>query len=81
MGVTPHRFFPAWCQSNFVFMSTHKLMKAVFGKTCRSGFHCFLTSVFPLNRTPRAGFDALGGIIVVSLSIGTVFLMRLLLAH
>jgi hypothetical protein len=62
-------------------MSTHKLMKAVFGKTGRSGFHYFLSSVYPLNRAPGAGFDVLGSVIVVSLSVGTVFIMRLLLAH
>jgi hypothetical protein len=56
-------------------------MKAVFGRANRSGFHYFLTSVFLMNRTPEAGFDVLGGVIVVSLSMGTVLLMRLLVAH
>jgi hypothetical protein len=62
-------------------MSKHEMVKAVFGKASRSGFHHYLTSVFPMNRTPKAGFDVLGSVIVVSLSVGTVFLMRLLLAH
>jgi hypothetical protein len=64
-----------------VFMSTHKLMKAVFGNADRSRFHYFVTPVLPINRTPEAGFDFLGGVIVVSLSVGVVLLMRLLLAH
>jgi hypothetical protein len=64
-----------------VFMSTHKLMKAVFGKADRSRFHYFVIPVLPINRTPEAGFDFLGGVIVVSLSVGVVLLMRLLLAH
>jgi len=74
-------FSQARLQSVPVRMTTHKLMKAVPGKANRSGFHCFLTSVFPMDHTPAAGFDALGGIIVVSLSMGTVFLMRLVLSH
>jgi hypothetical protein len=62
-------------------MFTHKLMKAVFGKADRSGFHYFVTPAPPMNCTPEAGFDFLGGVIVVSLSVGVVLLMRLLLAH
>ena len=34
-----------------------------------------------MNRTPEAGFDFLGGVIVASLSLGVVLLMRLLLAN
>ena len=62
-------------------MSAHKLMKAVFGKANRSGFYYFATPVLPVNRIPEAGFEFLGGVIVVSLSVGVVLLMRLLLAH
>jgi hypothetical protein len=62
-------------------MFTHKLMKAVFGRASRSSFHCLLTSVLFMNRTPKAGFDVLGSIMVVSLSMGVVLFMRLLLAH
>jgi len=62
-------------------MSTHKLMNAVFGKADRSRFHYFVTPVLPTNRTSEAGFDFLGGVMVVSLSVGVVLLMRLLLAH
>ncbi|MGD0208523.1 MAG: hypothetical protein ABSC89_13055 [Verrucomicrobiota bacterium] len=56
-------------------------MKSVFGKADRSGFHYFVTPVLPMNRTSEAGFDFLGGVIVVSLSVGVMLLMRLLLAH
>jgi hypothetical protein len=56
-------------------------MKAVFGKANRSGFYYFATPVLPVNRIPEAGFEFLGGVIVVSLSVGVVLLMRLLLAH
>lgn len=62
-------------------MSVHKLMKAVFGKANRSGFHYFVTPVLPTNRTTEAGFDFLGGVIVVSLSVGVVSLMRFLLVN
>jgi hypothetical protein len=33
-----------------------------------------------MNRTPKAVYDVLGSLIVVSLSMGVVLLMRLLLA-
>ena len=56
-------------------------MKVVFGRADRSGFHYFLTSVFPMNHTTEARFDFLGGVMVVSLSVGVMLLMRLLLAH
>jgi hypothetical protein len=62
-------------------MSKHEMVKAVFGRSNRSGFHHILTSVFPMNRRLEAGFDVLGSVIVVSLSMGMVFMMRLLLAH
>lgn len=62
-------------------MFTHKLMQAVFGKANRSGFHNFVTPVRPMNRTSEAGFDVLGGVMVVSLSTGVVLLMRFILAN
>jgi hypothetical protein len=62
-------------------MSKHEMVKTVFGRASRSGFHYFLTSVFPMNRTPEARFDFLGGVMVISLSMGVVLLMRLFLAH
>jgi hypothetical protein len=64
-----------------VFMFTHKLMKTVFGKADRSGFYHFVMPVCPRNRTPEAGFDVLGTITVVSLSVGAVLLMRLILTN
>lgn len=62
-------------------MFTHKLMKTVFGKADRSGFCHFVMPVCPRNRIPEAGFDVLGTIMVVSLSVGVVFLMRLILTN
>jgi hypothetical protein len=64
-----------------VFVFTHKLMKTVFGKGDRSGFYHFVMPVCPRNRTPEAGFDVLGTIMVVSLSVGMVLLMRLILTN
>ena len=64
-----------------VFMFTHKLMKTVFGRANRSGFYYFVTPVRPMNRASEAGFDVLGGIMVVGLSTGVVLLMRLILTN
>jgi hypothetical protein len=64
-----------------VFMATHEKLKAIFGSGSRSGFHHFLSSVFPTDRTLEAGCDVLGCVIVVSLTVGTVFLVRLLLVY
>ena len=63
------------------FMFKHKILKAVFGNANRSGFHCFVTPVPIADRTAEAGFDVLGGVMVVSLSAGVVLLMRLVLAN
>lgn len=73
--------FRARLHSIPVFMFTHKLMKTVFGKAKRNGFHYLLTSVLPVSRASEAGFDVLGGIMVVSLSAGVVLLMRLILTN
>jgi hypothetical protein len=80
-GEHPIDFFMARFHSIPVFMFTHKLMKAVFGKVNRSSFHYFLTSVLPVSRAPEAGFDVLGVVMVVSLSAGVVLLMRLILEN
>ena len=60
-------------------MSAHKMTKAVFGKANRSDFHYLLIPVLPKDRTPEAGSDVLGVVMVVSLSAAVVLLMRLLL--
>jgi len=73
--------FRAWLHTMPVFVFTYKLMKTVFGKADRSGFYHFVMPVCPRNRTPEAGFDVLGTIMVVSLSAGVVFLMRLILTN
>lgn len=61
-------------------MSRKKLIKTVFGKANRSGFHNLVVPVRHVNRAPEAGFDAVGGVIVVGLSMGAVVLIRLILA-
>jgi len=62
-------------------MPTHENMTTGFGKVKRSGFHHFLTAVFPVKRTAEAELDALGGVMVVILLVGAMLLMRLLLAN
>ena len=62
-------------------MPTHENMTTGFGKVKRSGFHHFLTAVFPVKRTAEAELDALGGVMVVIMLMGAVLLMRLLLAN
>jgi len=62
-------------------MSARKMTKSVFAKAKRSDFLCFVTPAIPRDRALEAGFDVLGGVMVVSLSAGAVFLMRLLLAN
>jgi hypothetical protein len=61
-------------------MSKHEMAEAVFCMTSRSGFHYLLIPALFMNRTPKAVYDVLGSLIVVSLSMGVVLLMRLLLA-
>jgi hypothetical protein len=62
-------------------MLPHEMMKTASGKINRSGFHHFLTSVLPVNRTGEVGRDVLGGVIVVILSAAVVLLMRLILGN
>ena len=62
-------------------MLTHAMITIAFGKIRRSGFHHFLTCVFNVKRTTEAERDALGGAMVVFVSVGVVLLMRLILAN
>jgi hypothetical protein len=62
-------------------MLTHEMITTALGKIRRSGFHHFLTSVFNVKRTTEAERDALGGAMVVIVSVGVVLLMRLILAN
>ena len=81
MGETPYGFFRARLHITPFFMSTREMTKAVFGKANRSDFYHFVTPLLPRNRASEAGFDILGGVMVVSLSVSLVFLMRLILAN
>ncbi len=62
-------------------MFAREMMKTVFGKVNRSGFHHFANPVPPRKRVSETGFDALGGLMIVSLSAGLAVLMRLILAN
>jgi hypothetical protein len=62
-------------------MSAHKLMKTVFTRANRSGFHTLVAPVRHRHQAPVAKFDALGGGIIVGLSTGTIFLIRLILTN
>jgi hypothetical protein len=62
-------------------MLRHKIRKTLFGKVGRSGFHWLLTPVLPRKRGPETKHDALGGLIVIGLSIGLILLMRFILAR
>jgi hypothetical protein len=62
-------------------MSKHDAVKLVSVRASRSSFHHLLTAVFPMNHSLEPRSDFLGGVTVVSLSMGMVFMMRILLAH
>jgi hypothetical protein len=62
-------------------MITREVMKTVFEKANRTGFHHFTTPALPMKRGSEAAFDGLGGLMVVSLSAGILVLMRFLLAN
>jgi hypothetical protein len=74
-------FSATWLHGILVSMSKRKMLKAVSGRASRSGFHHFLTSVFPVNHAREVRFDLLGGVMVVSLSVVVVFLVRFLLVN
>jgi hypothetical protein len=61
------------------FMFTHKLMNTVFALTNRSSFHNLVVPVTHVHRVSEAGFDVLGGGIVLGLSIGVAILIRFIL--
>ena len=80
-GVHPIDFFETLSDTISAFMSAHKLVKAVFTQANRSGFHTSVTPVRHRRQAPVAKFDALGGGIIVGLSTGTIFLIRLILTN
>jgi hypothetical protein len=62
-------------------MLTHEMITTALGKIRRSGFHRFLTSVLNVKRRTEAERDALGGVMVVIVSVGVVLIIRLILAN
>ena len=61
-------------------MSAPEMMKPGLGKEARSVLHRFIIAALPFAPPPNARFEIVGGVMVVSLSIVTMVLMRLLLA-
>lgn len=63
-------------------MFIHPTKKTVFGKVSRSGFYYFIYMVLPVKPAAEKDnrFDALGGLLVVVLSIVMMVLMRFMLA-
>ena len=61
-------------------MSAHQLIKTVFDQTNRSGFHKLVVPTRHRCCAPEAVYDLLGGGIIVGLSVGTILLVRLILA-
>lgn len=57
-------------------------MKPVAGKARRQGRNHFTTLILPVKRAAEtdARFDAFGGVLIISLSVGLIFWMRLILA-
>jgi hypothetical protein len=65
-------------------MFDRNMVKTVFGSVNRSDFYYLITSIRSLlhtNHGPDTRFDAVGGVMVISLSAGIVVLMRLMVAH
>jgi hypothetical protein len=61
-------------------MSARKMIKTVRGRANRSGFHNLVCPVRHAHHAPEAKFDMVGGAIIVGLSVGTILLMRVILA-
>jgi hypothetical protein len=61
-------------------MSARKMIKTVCSSASRSGFHNLVCPVRHAHHAPEAKFDAVGGGIIIGLSVGTVLLIRLILA-
>ena len=78
-GVHPIEFFETESDNAAAFMSAHKLIKTVFGKAKRSGFHHLVTTVRHRYYAPGAGLDVLGGVIVVALAVWVAYCIRLIL--
>jgi hypothetical protein len=64
-------------------MFPQAMTKPVAGKVRRQGASHFTTVILPVTRAVEtdARFDALGGVLIISLSVTVIFWMRLMLAN
>jgi hypothetical protein len=67
--------------NKIAFMSARQMIKKVCGTANRSGFHNLVCPIRHAHHAPEAKFDVVGAGIIVGLSVGTVLLMRLILAN
>jgi hypothetical protein len=81
MGCLPHRIFKDSMDTTIAFMSARQMIKNVCGTANRSRFHHLVCPLRHTHHSPETKFDVVGAGIIVGLSVGTVLLMRLLLAN
>lgn len=64
-------------------MFTHPNTKSDFGKSCRSGLNHCITVILPVKQATEEDnrSDAVGGLMVVCLSLAIIFLMRFMLEN
>jgi hypothetical protein len=72
-------FFINPMDNTIAFMSARKMIKTVYGRANRSGFHNLVCPIRHMPHAPEAKFDAVGGWIIIGLSAGMILLMRLIL--
>lgn len=61
-------------------MSARKMIKTICGRANRSGFYHLVCPVHHAHHAPEAKFDVVGAGIIIGLSLGTILLIRLILA-
>ena len=67
--------------NTIAFMSARQMIKTLCGRANRSGFHHLVCTVRHAHPAPEAKFDVVGAAIIIGLSVGTILLMRLILAN
>jgi hypothetical protein len=81
MGCSPNGYFHRTAHINVGRMSTPKQLKPGSGKTGRSEFHPLIIPALPFQPASPAGSDVIGGVAVLCLWFGMLYVMRLLLAN